>query len=63
MQARQEKLNERELDRLQAQLDLFDEYRPYANSEALMKTIDELNHSEKGKVWFAGQRIRKNWGE
>lgn len=44
-----------------AQLNLFDENRPYANSAALMETIDRLNTSGKGSVWFAGQGIEKNW--
>jgi DNA polymerase V len=44
-----------------AQLNLFDEHRPYANSAALMETIDRLNTSGKGSVWFAGQGIEKNW--
>lgn len=44
-----------------AQLNLFDERQPYANSAALMKVIDNLNQSGKGKVWFAGQGIQKPW--
>ena len=44
-----------------AQLNLFDENRPYANSVALMETIDRLNTSGRGSVWFAGQGIEKNW--
>ncbi|MCZ3381587.1 translesion error-prone DNA polymerase V subunit UmuC [Kosakonia sp. SOY2] len=44
-----------------AQLNLFDENRPYANSAALMETIDRLNTSGRGSVWFAGQGIEKNW--
>lgn len=44
-----------------AQLDLFDESRVQPNSEALMKVIDQLNQSGKGKVWFAGQGIQKSW--
>ncbi|TCC01084.1 translesion error-prone DNA polymerase V subunit UmuC [Kosakonia quasisacchari] len=44
-----------------AQLNLFDENRPHANSALLMETIDRLNTSGKGSVWFAGQGIEKNW--
>ncbi|WP_168404098.1 translesion error-prone DNA polymerase V subunit UmuC [Erwinia amylovora] len=44
-----------------SQLNLFDEQRVWANSTALMQTIDSLNHSGKGKVWFAGQGIEKAW--
>ncbi|NKG32145.1 translesion error-prone DNA polymerase V subunit UmuC [Erwinia rhapontici] len=45
----------------EAQLNLFDEYQPKPNSEALMQVLDELNQSGKGKVWFAGQGIEKSW--
>ena len=44
-----------------SQLNLFDEYAPRANSEALMRVIDGLNQSGKGKLWFAGQGIIKSW--
>ncbi|ELW1645907.1 translesion error-prone DNA polymerase V subunit UmuC [Enterobacter oligotrophicus] len=44
-----------------AQLNLFDDSRPRANSAALMEMIDSLNHSGRGKVWFAGQGIEKPW--
>ncbi|WP_447781396.1 translesion error-prone DNA polymerase V subunit UmuC [Enterobacter asburiae] len=44
-----------------AQLNLFDDNRLRANSAALMETIDSLNHSGKGKIWFAGQGIEKSW--
>lgn len=44
-----------------SQLNLFDEYSPHANSEALMRVVDGLNQSGKGKLWFAGQGIRKSW--
>lgn len=44
-----------------AQLNLFDEYQPRLNSQALMQTIDRLNHSGRGTVWFAGQGIQKSW--
>lgn len=44
-----------------AQLNLFDEYQPRQNSEALMRVVDGLNQSGKGKIWFAGQGIQKAW--
>lgn len=44
-----------------AQLNLFDEFKPRANSEALMRVVDGLNQSGKGKLWFAGQGIEKAW--
>lgn len=44
-----------------AQLGLFDEYQPRSNSEQLMAVLDEINHSGKGRVWFAGQGMQKSW--
>jgi len=44
-----------------AQLSLFDEYRPQANSEALMRVVDGLNQSGKASLFFAGQGIQKTW--
>jgi len=44
-----------------AQLGLFDEYKPRTNSEQLMAVLDGINHSGKGRVWFAGQGIQKSW--
>lgn len=44
-----------------AQLNLFDDNRLRANSAALMDMIDSVNHSGKGKIWFAGQGIEKSW--
>ncbi|KAJ9430459.1 MULTISPECIES: translesion error-prone DNA polymerase V subunit UmuC [Enterobacterales] len=44
-----------------SQLNLFDEFKPQANSEALMRVVDGLNQSGKGKLWFAGQGIQKSW--
>lgn len=43
------------------QIDLFDELPPRAGSEQLMKTVDGINHSGLGKIWFAGQGINKTW--
>lgn len=44
-----------------AQLNLFDEYRPQPNSEALMRVVDGLNQSGKASLFFAGQGIEKSW--
>lgn len=44
-----------------SQIGLFDEYAPRKNSDALMKVVDGINFSGKGKVWFAGQGIQQNW--
>lgn len=44
-----------------AQPGLFDEIQPRKNSEKLMKTLDELNQSGKGKVWFAGRGTAPEW--
>ncbi|MDH2898041.1 Y-family DNA polymerase [Rahnella variigena] len=44
-----------------AQLGLFDEHKPRTNSEQLMAVLDGINHSGKGRVWFAGQGIQKSW--
>ncbi len=44
-----------------AQLNLFDDYQPKRNSEQLMQTLDVINKSGKGKIWFAGQGIQRGW--
>lgn len=44
-----------------AQLNLFSDNAPQANSAALMAAIDGINASGKGKIWFAGQGIQKTW--
>ncbi|MDH0055763.1 translesion error-prone DNA polymerase V subunit UmuC [Pantoea ananatis] len=44
-----------------SQLNLFDEYRPQPNSEALMRIVDGLNQSGKANLFFAGQGIEKSW--
>ncbi|MFF6013452.1 translesion error-prone DNA polymerase V subunit UmuC [Rahnella sp. R3(2024)] len=44
-----------------AQLVLFDENKPRSNSEQLMAVLDGINHSGKGRVWFAGQGVQKSW--
>ncbi|NDL61549.1 translesion error-prone DNA polymerase V subunit UmuC [Acerihabitans arboris] len=48
-------------DRGVAQLGLFDRYQPRVNAEALMATLDNVNRSGKGQIWFAGQGIRQDW--
>lgn len=44
-----------------AQLALFDDYQPRANSEQLMTVLDLVNRREKGQLWFAGQGIERSW--
>lgn len=44
-----------------SQLNLFDEVQPQKHSDALMKALDGINHSGKGKVWFAGRGISPEW--
>lgn len=44
-----------------AQLSLFDEYQPQANSEALMRVIDGLNQSGKASLFLQG-RVYRNPG-
>ncbi|MGC0941846.1 translesion error-prone DNA polymerase V subunit UmuC [Pantoea agglomerans] len=44
-----------------SQLNLFDENKPQANSEALMQVLDGLNQSGKANLFFAGQGIQKSW--
>lgn len=44
-----------------SQLNLFDENKPQANSEALMRVLDGLNQSGKANLFFAGQGIQKSW--
>ncbi|MDQ9175011.1 DUF4113 domain-containing protein, partial [Cronobacter sakazakii] len=44
-----------------AQLNLFDENAPRANSEALMSLMDRLNQQGRGTLYFAGQGIQQSW--
>lgn len=45
-----------------AQLNLFDENPPRANSEMLMQVIDGINQKKgKGTIYFAGQGIEQPW--
>ncbi|EAA5624263.1 translesion error-prone DNA polymerase V subunit UmuC [Salmonella enterica subsp. enterica serovar Tennessee] len=44
-----------------SQLNLFDEEQPRAQSDELMKVLDRINHSGKGKIWFAGRGIAPEW--
>lgn len=43
------------------QIDMFDDSQPKANSEQLMKAIDQINQTGLGRIWFAGQGIDKGW--
>nr|WP_244968956.1 translesion error-prone DNA polymerase V subunit UmuC [Rosenbergiella collisarenosi] len=38
-----------------AQLDMFSELQPRANADSLMATLDTINKSGKGKIYFASQ--------
>ncbi|SFE94175.1 DNA polymerase V, partial [Phytobacter palmae] len=45
-----------------AQLNLFDDNAPRADSEQLMTLLDQLNAKEgKGTLYFAGQGIQQQW--
>ncbi|HGB4255317.1 TPA: Y-family DNA polymerase [Salmonella enterica subsp. enterica serovar Virchow] len=44
-----------------SQLNLFDEDQPRAHSDELMKVLDRINNSGKGKIWFAGRGIAPEW--
>lgn len=44
------------------QPDLFCEQKIRANSKPLMQVLDKINHSGKGKIWFSGEGITKDWG-
>lgn len=44
-----------------AQLGLFDESKPYVNSELLMAAIDKINQSGKSKIAFIGQGVNQEW--
>ncbi|HDN2511948.1 TPA: translesion error-prone DNA polymerase V subunit UmuC [Providencia rettgeri] len=37
------------------QFDMFSTQRPFRNSDELMKTLDAINKSGQGKVWFASK--------
>ena len=43
------------------QPDLFCDFTIRDNCKPLMQVLDKINHSGKGKVWFAGEGITKNW--
>ena len=43
------------------QADLFDSNSNDDSKEQLMSVVDNINRSRYGKVFFAGQGIRKNW--
>ncbi|WP_318357627.1 Y-family DNA polymerase [Enterobacter sp.] len=44
-----------------AQLNLFDENAPRADSDALMTLMDKLNKQGKGTLYFAGQGVQQTW--
>ncbi|ELJ4826405.1 translesion error-prone DNA polymerase V subunit UmuC, partial [Salmonella enterica] len=44
-----------------AQLNLFDNTQPRAQSDQLMAVLDNINHSGLGKIWFAGRGIAPQW--
>lgn len=44
-----------------AQLNLFDDIAPRADSEALMALMDKLNKQGRGTLYFAGQDIQQSW--
>jgi DNA polymerase V len=44
-----------------SQLNLFDDTQPRSNCNQLMKVVDGINHSGKGKIWFAGRGIAPEW--
>lgn len=44
-----------------SQLNLFDTKEPHSNSDQLLKVLDGINHSGKGKIWFAGRGIAPEW--
>lgn len=43
------------------QLELFDEASSRSNSQQLMSVLDNINQSGAGKVFFAGQGLKKEW--
>jgi len=44
-----------------AQLNLFDDNAPRADSDALMTLMDKLNKQGKGTLYFAGQGVQQTW--
>ncbi len=44
-----------------AQLNLFDDNAPRADSDALMTLMDKLNKQGKGTLYFAGQGVQQSW--
>lgn len=40
---------------------LFEPAQPSYHNKTLMSTIDKLNSSGKGKIWFASQGIKQDW--
>ncbi|SIR49794.1 DNA polymerase V [Enterobacter kobei] len=44
-----------------AQLNLFDDNAPRADSDALMTLMDRLNKQGRGTLYFAGQGVQPAW--
>jgi len=44
-----------------AQLNLFDDIAPRADSDSLMALMDKLNKQGRGTLYFAGQGIEQGW--
>lgn len=44
-----------------AQLNLFDDNAPRADSDALMTLLDKLNKQGRGTLYFAGQGVQQAW--
>jgi len=44
-----------------AQLNLFDDNAPRADSDALMTLMDTLNKQGRGTLYFAGQGVQQSW--
>ena len=44
-----------------AQLNLFDDNAPRADSDALMALMDRLNQQGRGTLYFAGQGVQQAW--
>ncbi|MBT0722537.1 translesion error-prone DNA polymerase V subunit UmuC [Rosenbergiella collisarenosi] len=44
-----------------AQFDMFSEQLPRANADSLMATLDMINKSGKGKIYFASQGTEQGW--
>ncbi len=45
----------------QNQLDLFHSHSDDSSRDKLMQTVDSINNSGQGKIWFGGQRPVEDW--